>query len=33
MSMNNLYMETTTEMVSVYTLLKNAIAEGVSGTC
>ena len=28
MSMNNLYMETATEMVSVYTLLKNAIAEG-----
>jgi riboflavin synthase len=27
-SMNNLYMETATEMVSVYTLLKNAIAEG-----
>lgn len=31
MSMNNLYMETTTEMVSVYTLLKNAIAEGGVG--
>ena len=28
MSMNNLYMETATELVSVYTLLKNAIAEG-----
>ena len=28
MSMNNLYIETATEMVSVYTLLKNAIAEG-----
>lgn len=28
MSMNNLYMETATEMVSVYTLLKNAVAEG-----
>lgn len=28
MSMNNLYIETATEMVSVYTLLKNAVAEG-----
>ena len=28
MSMNNLYIETVTEMVSVYTLLKNAVAEG-----
>lgn len=28
MSMNNLYIETATELVSVYTLLKNAIAEG-----
>ncbi len=27
-SMNNLYMETTTEMLSVFTLLKNAIAKG-----
>ena len=27
-SMNNLYMETTTEMVSVYTLLKSAVAKG-----
>lgn len=27
-SMNNLYMETTTEMLSVYTLLKNAVAKG-----
>ena len=29
-SMNNLYMETTTEMLSVFTLLKNAIAKGGS---
>ena len=28
MSMNNLYMETATELVSVYTLLKNAISQG-----
>lgn len=27
-SMNNLYMETTTEMLSVFTLLKNAVAKG-----
>ena len=27
-SMNNLYMETVTEMVSVFTLLKNAVAKG-----
>ena len=30
MSMNNLYMETTTEMLSVFTLLKNAVAQGGS---
>ena len=29
-SMNNLYMETTTEMLSVFTLLKNAVAKGGS---
>lgn len=29
-SMNNLYMETTTEMLSVFTLLKDAIAKGGS---
>lgn len=29
-SMNNLYMETTTEMLSVFTLLKNAVAQGGS---
>lgn len=28
MSMNNLYIETTTELVSVFTLLKDAVAEG-----
>ena len=28
MSMNNLYIETATELVSVYTLLKNAISQG-----
>lgn len=27
-SMNNLYIETTTEMVSVFTLLKDAVAKG-----
>ena len=27
-SLNNLYMETATEMISVYTLLKNAVASG-----
>ena len=27
-AMNNLYMETTTELVSVFTLLKNAVAKG-----
>lgn len=27
-SMNNLYMETTTEMLSVFTLLKNSVAKG-----
>ena len=29
-SMNNLYMETTTEMLSVFTLLKDAVAQGGS---
>ena len=28
MSMNNLYIETATELVSVYTLLRNAVATG-----
>ena len=28
LDMNNLYMETVTEMVSVFTLLKNAVAKG-----
>jgi hypothetical protein len=28
MSMNNLYIETATELISVYTLLKNAVATG-----
>lgn len=31
MSMNNLYIETATELVSVYTLLRNAVATGGSG--
>jgi len=30
-SMNNLYMETTTEMLSVFTLLKDAITQGGAG--
>jgi hypothetical protein len=28
MSMNNLYIETATELISVYTLLRNAVAKG-----
>ena len=33
MNMNNLYIETATELVSVFTLLNDAVAKGGTETC